>query len=165
MLITLGILSVIPLIIMGKFDPMRLFDSALSKGVSEFSKLKARVPKNLSSVATDKKVQVYKWRDKKGVMQFSNVAPPTKRNAERVLLDPDSNLIQVVKAPGKVPEKETSKETRQTKSASPYSVKGAKELMDKARSVEKMLLQRQNQQKAGIQQSYLDKLFQYLVQK
>jgi hypothetical protein len=150
MLITLGVLSVIPLIIMGKFDPMAFFDSSLSKGASEFSKLEARAPKNLSSVVTDKKVQVYKWRDEKGVMQFSNVAPPTDRNAERVELDPDSNLMQAVKVPEKTPEKAAPKKVTQTKLPNLYSVKGAKKLMDKTRDVEELLKQRHEQQQEAI---------------
>ena len=119
MLITLGILSITPMIYMGKFDPMAFFDSGFSAGSSEFKKLKAKAPKNLSSVVTDEKVQVYKWRDENGVMQFSNAPPPTVSNAERVVLDPNSNLVQAVK----VAEKEEVKEMAQTKSPNPYSIK------------------------------------------
>ncbi len=143
MLITLGVLSVTPMIYMGKLDPMALFDSSLSKGSSEFNKLKAKVPKNLTSVVTDQKVQVYKWRDEHGVMQFSNTPPPSVSNAERVVLDPNHNLMKAVKVPEK---EEKSKEVVETEMPNPYSVKGMKKVMDDARGIEDMLQQRHEKQ-------------------
>ena len=146
MLITLLVLTVVPLIMMGKFDPMAFFD----KGASEFSRLKAKAPKNLSSAVTDEKVQVYKWRDEHGVMQFSNVPPATGRHAEQVVLDPNSNLMQAVKVPEKSPEKESPKNAGQTKLPNPYSVKGVKKVMDDVRGVEQLLKQRQDQQQGAL---------------
>ena len=142
MLVTLGILSVVPMIYMGKFDPMAFFDSSLSKGVSEFKDLKAKVPNSLTSGVTDKKVQIYKWRDKNGIMQFSNTPPPTVTNAESVLVDPNNNLVKAIK----IPEKEEPKEVVKTESPSPYSVKGMKKVMNDAKGVEALLQKRQEEQ-------------------
>lgn len=143
MLVTLGILSVVPMIYMGKFDPLAFFDTSLSKGVTEFKDLKAKVPKNLSSAVTDKKVQVYKWRDKNGIMQFSNTPPTTTAtNAESVLVDPNNNLVKAIK----IPEKEEPKEVVKTESPSPYSVKGMKKVMNDAKSVEALLQKRHEEQ-------------------
>ncbi len=150
MLISLVVLSVVPLIIMGKFDPMVFFDSGLSKGASEFNRLKAKAPKNLSSVVTDEKVQVYKWRDENGVMQFSNVPPSTDHNVEEGVLDPNSNLMQAVKVPEEAPEKEAPQGAGQTKLPNPYSVKGVKKVMDDVRGVEELLKQRQDQQQGAL---------------
>ena len=136
MLVILGILSVTPMIYMGKFDPLSFFDSGFSTGASEFEKLKAKAPKNLSSVVTDEKVQIYKWRDKNGVMQFSSTPPATGGDAEQVVLDPNSNLMQAVK----VPEKEAVVE--EAESPNPYTVDGMKKVMDDAKGVEEMLQQR-----------------------
>ncbi len=136
MLVILGVLSVMPMIYMGKFDPLSFIDSGLSKGGSEFEKLKAKAPKNLSNVVTDEKVQIYKWRDDNGVMQFSSTPPPTGGAAEQVVLDPNSNLMQAVKVPEEV------KPEVETESPNPYSVKGMKKVMDDARGVEEMLQQR-----------------------
>ncbi len=148
MLFTLGVLSVVPLIMMGKFDPMAFFDLGFSRGASEFSKLKAQAPKNLTSVVTDKKVQVYKWRDEHGVMQFSNVPPATDRDAEQVVLDPASNLVQAVKVPEK---KEAPKAAGQTQQRpNPYSVKGMKKVMDDAKGIEALLQKRQAQQQKAL---------------
>lgn len=138
MLVTLGILSVMPMIYMGKFDPMSFIESGFSMGGSEFNKLKAKAPKSLSNAVSDEKVQVYKWRDKSGVMQFSNTPPPTGDVAEQVVLDPNSNLMQAVK----VPEEEEPKQAVATESPNPYSVKGMKKVMDDAKGVEQMLQKR-----------------------
>jgi len=143
MLITLGVLSVAPMIYMGKLDPMAFFDSGLSKGSSEFNKLKASVPKNLSSVVTDKKVKVYKWRDKNGVMQFSNTPPVDGTQAEQIELNPDKNLMQAVKVPVK---EEKEQEVAKVEKPNPYSVKGMKKVMDDARGIEELLQKRQEEQ-------------------
>jgi len=142
MLVTLGILSVVPMIYMGKFDPMAVFDSSLSKGVSEFKDLKAKVPNSLSSGVTDKKVQVYKWRDENGIMQFSNTPPPTGGAAEKIELNPNKNIVQAVK----IPEKEEPKEVAKAQSPSPYSIKGMKKVMNDAKGVEALLQKRHEEQ-------------------
>ena len=142
MLVILGILSVMPMIYMGKFDPVALLDSGISKSSSEFNKLKASAPKNLTSVVSDEKVQVFKWRDENGVMQFSNTPPPTVSNAERIELDPNNNVVEAVK----VPEEEEAVETAQVEKPSPYSVKGMKKVMDDAKGVEELLQKRHEDQ-------------------
>ncbi len=141
MLVALVGLAVTPMIMTGEFDPMAFFNGG---GVSEFAKLKAKAPKGLSNVVTDEKVQVYKWRDKNGVMQFSNTPPPNSIKGEKVELNPNSNIVQAVK----IKKKETVKKEASTKAPSPYSVKGMKKVMDDARGVEDLLKNRhENQQK------------------
>ena len=139
MLVTLGVLSVIPMIYMGKFDPMAFFDSSLSKGVSELKNLKDMAP---SGLGTDKKVQVYKWRDENGIMQFSNTPPPTGGDAEKIVLNPNKNIVPAVK----IPEKEEPKEVAKIQSPSPYSVKGMKKVMNDAKGVEALLQKRHEEQ-------------------
>jgi len=92
-------------------------------------------------------VQVYKWRDKNGLMQFSNTPPPTVTNAEQIVLDPNSNLIQAIKIPEKEePKQKEPKQVVQTGTANPYSIKGMKKVMDNARGVEEMLHKRHEEQ-------------------
>lgn len=146
MLVILGVVSVMPMIYMGKFDPLSFFESGFSKGSSEFSKLQAKAPKNLSNAVTDEKVQVYKWRDENGVMQFSNTPPPTGDAVEQVVLDPNHNLMQAVK----VPEEAEVKQQVEAESPNPYSVKGMKKVMDDARGVEELLQQRHEGQQEMI---------------
>ncbi len=136
----LGVLSVTPMIYMGKFNPLEFFDSSISKGATELSKLKVKAPKNLSSVVTDQKVQVYKWRDENGIMQFSNTPPQNANSAESIVLDTDHNVIQAVKVPKQepMPVQEAQPSAEMPK---PYSVKGMKKVMDDARGIEDMLKQ------------------------
>jgi len=141
MLLTLGVLSVVPMIYMGKFDPMAFFDSSISKGSAELKNLKNSVPAGLSNVSSSEKVQVYKWRDKNGIMQFSNT-PPTVNHAESILINPNNNLIQAIK----IPEKKETKKTLEKQSASPYSAAGMKKVMHDAKGVEQMLQKRHEQQ-------------------
>ena len=141
MLITLVVLSVMPMIYMGKFDPLSFFDAGPNEDNSAFAKLKEQAPKGLSSVVTDEKVEVYKWRDENGVMQFSNM-PPTEGKAEQVVLDPNSNVIQAIK----VPVKETLKEAPKADAPSPYSMKGMKKVMDDAKGIEALLQKRHEDQ-------------------
>lgn len=143
MLITLGVLSVAPMIYMGKFDPTALFDSGLRKGSSEFKKLKAKAPKSLTNVVTNEKVQVYKWRDKNGVMQFSNTPPVSGAKVEQIELNPDKNLIQAVKVPVK---QEKEQEAAKVEKPNPYSVKGMKKVMDDAKGIEELLKKRHEDQ-------------------
>ncbi len=141
MLITLTVFSVVPLIYMGKFDPLSFFDSGLKQGATEFSKLKDKAPKGLGSVVSDEKVQVYKWRDENGVMQFSNTAPEHNL-AEQIVLDPNSNLIQAVKVPAKA----APKEAESAEAPSPYSVQGMKKVMNDAKDIEGLLQKRHEEQ-------------------
>lgn len=143
MLVILGFISVLPMIYMGKFDPMSFFDSDMSSGMSEFQQLKAKAPKGITSVVTDKKVQIYKWRDEHGRMQFSNTPPPQGGNAEQVVLDPNKNIIQAVKIP---PKEEEKKSLAKTEMPNPYSLQGAKKVMKDAKGVEQMLQDRHDAQ-------------------
>jgi len=146
MLVILGMLSVMPMIYMGKVDPVALLDGDIGglfgSGGNEFAKLKARAPKNLTNVVTDEKVQVYKWRDENGVMQFSNTPPPDGGHAQQVELNPNHNLVKAVK----VPVKEDTKPAQQAPAPNPYSVKGMKKVMDDAKGIESMLQQRHEDQ-------------------
>jgi len=148
MLVILGVLSVMPMIYMGKFDPLSFIGAGTGEAGSDFRKLQAKAPKNLSNAVTDKKVEVYKWRDENGVMQFSNTPPPTGGDAEQVVLDPNSNLIQAVK----VPEEEALKQEAEMEAPNPYSVKGMKKVMEDARGVEEMLQKRHEGQQQMLKQ-------------
>ena len=147
MLIILGIMSVTPMIYMGKFNPLEFLGSGFSSGASKFENLKAKAPRNLANVVTDEKVQVYKWRDKNGVMQFGNTPPPSVRNAQLVELNPNSNVVKAVKVPV-VEEKPVASSA--VEQPSPYSVKGMKKVMDDAKGVEQMLQQSHDQRSKAL---------------
>jgi hypothetical protein len=137
-------MTVTPMIYMGKFDPMSFLENGLDSGVSDFKKLQAEVPKNLTNTSVDEKIQVYKWRDEHGVMQFSNTPPPTAGGAELVELNPNSNVIQAVKVPKKEEAKASIAAT--TSAPAPYSIKGMKKVMNEAKGVGEMLQKRHQEQ-------------------
>jgi hypothetical protein len=146
MLFILGVISVLPMIYMGQFDPLGLITGFNNKS-SERAKLGAKAPENMRNVVTDKKVQVYKWRDKNGVMQFSTTPPPGLANTEQLELNPNSNLMQAVKSHIK----EEQNLVVQAESPNPYTVQGMKKVMDDARGVEELLRKRQQEQQSMIQ--------------
>ena len=137
------VLSVMPMIYMGKFDPSAWI-SANSELDFDLGRSVAGVVKKGSDVVVDKKVQVYKWRDQDGVMQFSNQPPPDAHNAEQIVLHPDSNVVQAVT----VSEKETAQPiaNADNRAATPYSINGMKQVVDDAKGIEEMLQQRDEQQ-------------------
>ena len=147
MLIILGVMSITPMIYTGKFNPMEFLGSGFSSGASKFESLKAKAPANLTNVVTDEKVQVYKWRDKNGVMQFGNTPPPSVRNAQMVELNPNSNVVKAVKVPVVEEKPEASTAVEQP---GPYSVKGMKKVMDDAKGVEQMLQQSHDQRSKAL---------------
>ena len=157
LLLTLVVMAITPMIYMGKFNPLAILGPGFSMEASAHKNLKASAPKNMSSVVTDEKVEVYKWRDKNGVMQFSNTPPPSDSNVEKVVLDPNSNLMQAVK----IPVKEEPKEVVQTQPQTPYSQKAMKKVMDDVKNVEKLMQQRQEKQLIGIQSTKKPKVMPF----
>ena len=143
LLVILGIISVMPLIYMGKLDPMAIIETAPRLDIG-FKKIQEKVSENISNVVSDEKVQVYKWRDQNGVMQFSSEPPSTTADVERVVLDPDINVIQAVN----LPEQDSVEEKKVaiTETPNPYSIKGMKKVMDDAKGLEQVLQQRDEEQ-------------------
>lgn len=144
MLVILGVISILPMIYMGKIEPKAFIESILNADF-KLSGLDVKVPEKLSNMTNDNKIQVYKWRDQNGVMQFSNEPPPATIDAEQIELNPNSNVVQAIK----IPEKksiEKVKNVAKTDMPNPYSVKGMKKVMDDAKNVEHILQQRHEDQ-------------------
>ena len=141
MLFILGVISALPMIYMGELSPLS-FIRDMNTGPSEIEHLQAKAPKNLTNVVTDEKVQLYKWRDANGVMQFSNTPPPGTVNAEQVVLNPNNNVVQATS----IPEPVNQDPANQTETPNPYTIKGMKKVMDDARGVEELLRNRHEQQ-------------------
>ena len=87
MIIVLCVLAIIPMVLMNEGS----FVARLGLGLFPGAEQAPQPPKNLTTVTTDKKVQVYKWRDEDGIMQFANVPPPEAKNVEVVELTPNTN--------------------------------------------------------------------------
>lgn len=100
MMIGLCVLAIIPMFLLGDNSVLARFGLGVFSGSDEH----AKAPKNLTSVTTDEKVQVYKWRDQYGVMQFTNTPPPQTRQAELIELTPNANIVKAVEVPEEEPE-------------------------------------------------------------
>jgi hypothetical protein len=142
MLIVLCILAVAPLLLFGERGILADF------GLDMFGDepdLRAKAPKNITSVTTDKKVQVYRWRDEHGVMQFTNTPPPDSRQAEIVELRPDTNLVKAIEVPEQQEETKRSRPKVMT-TGSPYTPDGVKDLLDTTSSLADGISEKQLQQ-------------------
>jgi len=140
MLIVLGLLSIMPLVYMGKLDPVKFFDKVdlsttqLRGGIS---KLKTKVP----SIANSAEVKVYKWHNANGIMQFGGQPPLGITGFEQVSFNTNKNVVDAVKVPLT---QETDEVLQEISAPSPYSVK---KMMDDAKGVEDMLKKSQEDRK------------------
>ena len=124
-------------------------------------------------VTTDRKVKVFKWKDKNGVWQFGNAPPPGLAGVETMTLQPDVNIMKSFDVPGQVAEKEDSgrigmvnlrqsiedakkKAKRdddgvgisQESLDNPYAPDSISELMNSSKNIQKMLNNRHQSQTA-----------------
>lgn len=149
MIIVLCVLAVVPMLLFGDKDLLAKFGLGPK---DELSELRAKAPKNFTSVTTDKKVTVYKWRDEHGVMQFSNTPPPEGGTADKVELLPDTNVVKAIKVPEEEPEKKTGPVVMSTRS--PYTPGGMKDLIDNTSQLKDTLNQQQLEQQQMMEQMF-----------
>lgn len=149
MLIVLCVMAVVPMFLFGDKDLMSRFGFGPK---DELSELRAKAPKNFTSVTTDKQVTVYKWRDEFGVMQFSNTPPPEGGPADTVVLTPDTNVVKAIKMPEAEPEKKTGPVVMSTRS--PYTPGGMKDLLDNTSQLKDTLNQQQMEQQKMMEQMF-----------
>ena len=141
MIIVLCVLAAIPMFMMGENSVLARFGPGAFGGLDD----QPEPPKNLTNVTTDQKVQVYKWRDKHGVMQFTNTPPPEARQAELIELAPNTNVIKAVEVPEEEPETKPSRPRVMTV-GSPYTPEGMKDLLDTTSSLAEDMGQKQMEQ-------------------
>lgn len=149
MLIVLCVMAVVPMFLFGDNDLL----ASLGFGPKdELSALRAKAPKNFSTVTTDKKVTVYKWRDEHGVMQFSNTPPSQGGQADKVELLPDTNVVKAIKVPEDEPRKKTGPIVMSTRS--PYTPGGMKDMLDTTSQLKDTLTQKQIEQQKMMEQMF-----------
>jgi hypothetical protein len=149
MVIVLCVLAVVPMLLFGDKDLLAKFGFGPK---DELSALRAKAPKNFSTVTTDKKVTVYKWRDEHGVMQFSNTPPEEGGVADKVELLPDANVVKAIKVPEAEPAKQTGPVVMSTRS--PYTPGGMKDLLDNTAQLKDTLNQQQMEQQKMMEQMF-----------
>lgn len=141
MVIVLCVLAIIPMFLFGDRSVLSRF------GLDTFSESgdEPKTPKNYTSVTTDQKVQVYKWRDEHGVMQFTNTPPPNAQQAEMIELTPNTNIVKAVEIPEEEVEQERSGPNVMTV-GNPYTPGGMKDLLDTTSSLTEQMNQKQMEQ-------------------
>lgn len=150
MLIVLAVMITLPMFLMGDDGVLNKFFSSKK---SDLAVARAKAPKNMRTVVTDEKVQVYKWVDEYGVTQFSNKPPESARDAQLLELSPDNvNIMDATKIPEKV--SENTSESQGIIPTSPYSPKAMKKLMNQAGELQEKI----NQQEADRQKA-MEKMF------
>jgi hypothetical protein len=147
MIIVLCVLAIIPMFLLDDNSVVARFGLDVFSGSDEHAKL----PKNLTSVTTDEKVQVYKWRDQYGVIQFTNTPPPQTQQAELVVLTPDTNIVKAVEVPEEEPEQKRSGPAVM-KTGNPYTPGGMKDLLDTTSSLATDMNQKQLEQQQLMEQ-------------
>jgi preprotein translocase subunit SecF len=147
MLVVLCVLVTVPLFLFGDDGMLARFGIDFSGG----SDMRAKAPKNLTNVTTDQKVQVYKWRDEYGVMQFTNTPPPEGQQAEMVELTPNTNIVKAVEIPEQEVEPERSGPNVMT-TGSPYTPGGMKEMLDATTGLKDGMNEKQLEQQQLIEQ-------------
>ena len=137
MIIVLCVLAIIPMFLIGDDNVLERFGLGGSAA--------PKTPKGLTNVTTDEKVQVYKWRDEFGVMQFTNTPPPETRQAELVELTPNTNIVKAVEVPEEEPEEKRSGPSVMM-TGNPYTPGGMKDLLDTTSSLAEGMNQKQLEQ-------------------
>ncbi len=150
MLIVLIILTVLPMLFFGDNDFLqKLGFEGLGDGKESIASLKAKAPKNLTNVTTDKQVKVYKWVDENGVTQFSQTPPRLGGEAESLTLKPNTNIMQAYKAPKREPKQASGPRIFKT---NPYTPGGMKDMLNETARVTEQMNQRQQEQNALLEQ-------------
>lgn len=94
--IIIAVLMSVPYFMMGGRLPPWV--TSLIPSMGSATPKEAKLPKNITSVTTDKEVTYYKWVDANGQTHFGST-PPIGQQAEQKKLRPDTNLVQAVKVP------------------------------------------------------------------
>ncbi len=143
--IIIAVLMSVPYFMMGGKPPAWL------TGLISFKSEAPALPKNLTSVVTDKEVTYYQWVDENGQVHYSN-AKPTGQAAEMKKLSPDTNVVQAVKVPEKAEDSSAGgvlslgggkkEKSGEDEPFNPYSPEGVKKLIEQAQDAAKMMEKR-----------------------
>ena len=153
MFIVMTLLIAIPVFLLGDGDFFKNFNFwAGSASDDEIEDLQEKAPKNVQAVVTDKKIEIYKWVDEYGVMQFSSTPPFEVDKFEKMVLSPDTNIMDAIK----IPEKEEEAEVRSQvySLGNPYSPDGMKKMIDDSENIKETLNQRQAEQEGLLEELF-----------
>lgn len=155
MCIALMLMIVVPMVLFGDNEIAEKFGFGRGGKSDTKEDLRDKLPKNIKAVVTDKEVEVYKWTDKHGVMQFSHLPPQDGTDSEKLVLSPNTNVMDAIKIPEK--EKEEVAKPQVFSLGSPYSPGGMKKMVDDSSELKETLNQRQADQEKMLQDLFPQK--------
>ena len=155
MFIVLLLMIVVPMVLFGDKDLIKKFGFSGGGKEDMTEDLQVKAPKNVQAVVTDKKVEVYKWEDEYGVMQFSNTPPFEGDDFEKMVLSPDTNIMDAIKVSEKEPDEITKPKVFSL--SSPYSPGGMKKMVEDSTALQEQLNDRQAEQDKMIQDLFKQK--------
>ena len=149
--VILLLMMVAPLVFLDTGDG---FMKGLGSGDSDSAEqLKAKAPKDVKTVVTDEKVEIYKWHDRYGVPQFAEKPPADGSEVEIMVLSPSTNVIDAIKIPGE--EDKAEQKPNVISLGSPYSPQGMKDIVNDSLQ----LKEQASEQQAG-QEKMIEELLQ-----
>lgn len=151
MIIVLVVMAAVPMIFLGEGN----FAEQLGFGGfgnKENTNTPAKLPENVKAVVTDRRVEVYTWFDEHGVKQFSNTPPPDGGESEKIVLSPDTNVIDAIKIPEE--ETEVASGSKVYSIGNPYTPGGMKKVIDDTMDARESLDQRRADQEKMMQEIF-----------
>ena len=156
MFIVLIVMVALPMIFLGDNNfAEQLGFSGFGNKTNTATDKPVKLPKNVKAVVTNKRVEVYTWVDEYGVKQFSNTPPSDGGASEKIVLSPDTNVIDAIKIPEK--EAEVASGPKVYSLGNPYTPGGMKEVVNNASDVRETLNQRQADQEKMMQEIFKKK--------
>jgi hypothetical protein len=150
MVIVLCVLAIVPMLLLDNSSVLAGFVRGVFGGADE----RAKAPKNITTVKTNEKVQVYKWRDEYGVMQFTNTPPLHTQEFEIVELSPDTNIVKAVEVPEEEPEQKRSGPAVMM-TGNPHTPGGMKDLLETTSSLAADMNQKQLEQQQQLMEQIM----------
>ena len=106
--------------------------------------MRAKAPKNVNAVSTDKDIAVYKWRDEKGVMHFGEAPPDSNASVEKIELKANANIVKAVEVKKG---EESNDGIKQVSVTNPYTPEGMSQLINQTKEFAESLNKQQENKK------------------
>ena len=149
MIIVLIVMVALPMIFLGDGNiASKLgFDGFGKKGSAA-----VKLPTNIKAAVTNERVEVYTWVDEHGIKQFSNTPPSDGGKSEKMVLKPDTNIMQAIKVPEE--EEKVASGPKVYSLGNPYTPGGMKDMVDSTKDINDSAGQRKAEQDKMMQQMF-----------
>jgi len=129
MIVVLFLMMSIPILFLGENNLADRFGFGFNFSKSGSSGVPAKLPSNVQAVTTRTRVEIYTWVDENGVTQFSQTPESEGKVSVKMVLKPNTNIMDPVKIPEEAEPKLVSG-PRVYSIKNPYSPSGMKDVVD-----------------------------------